>query len=276
VKVRLDAAGGEPLRGNWSVSIHGDRVIHGRFDAWLPYGPYDAASFSNYVDSAITVREPGTAAEAISAGAYVTKTCWTAVDNRRYCDAYTQGEVYSYSSRGPTRNGRPRPDVSAPGIRVFAARSTDAPVGDAWGTAPDNHHAARVAGTSVSTAHVTGVIALMLQVDPTLDSETVRSLLRNTARHDHFTAAGSDHQWGAGKLNALAAVRAVQERAKNDRYLPLITRNYGRQPALTPPVTPTRTPTPKPAPTSTRVPTPTPTRTPAIIHPRPTPIAAMK
>ncbi|MFQ5854696.1 MAG: S8 family peptidase [Anaerolineae bacterium] len=248
-RIRLDAAGGQALQGDWSIALHGDRVIDGRFDAWLPYGPYDKVFFGNYIDSHVTIREPATASRAISAGAYVTKTCWTAIDDHQYCDVYTEGEIYSHSSRGPTRDGRPRPDLSAPGIRVFAPRSANAPADDIWGIAPDNRHEARVVGTSVSTAHLTGVIALMLQVDPTLDPGTVRSILRSTARQDSFTETGSDRQWGAGKLDALAAVRAVQERVINVKYIPLVIRKYRWQPTPTPTVTPTRTPSSKPRPT---------------------------
>ncbi|MFQ5340176.1 MAG: S8 family serine peptidase [Anaerolineae bacterium] len=227
VKIRLDAAGGQAMWGDWSVASHGDRVFDGRFDAWLSYGPYDKVFFGNYV----------------------TKRCWTAVDGMRYCDVYTEGSVYPHSSRGPTRDGRPRPDVSAPGVRVFAPHSTGAAVEGTWQLAPDNRYEGRL-GTSISTAHLTGVIALMLQVDPALDPATVRGILRSTARHDSFTAAGSDRQWGAGKLDALAAVLAVQRRVINYQYVPLVIRDYRRQPPTpTPTITPTRTPSGPPRPT---------------------------
>lgn len=261
VKVRLDAPGGEGLRGDWGIVLRGDRVIDGRFDAWVPYGPYDKVFLGNYTDPSVTIREPATAAEAISAGAYVTKICWTAIDEQQYCDAYVKGEVYPYSSRGPTRDGRPRPDVSAPGVRVFAPRSSDAPSNETWGIAPGGRYEARVAGTSVAAAHVTGVIALLLQVDPTLDPATVRRILRSTARRDGFTVAGSDRQWGAGKLDALAAVRTVLNRFTDRRYMPLLVR-HDRRPS-----------TPTPTPTSTPSPTLTPTPTPKSSKPRPTPLS---
>lgn len=255
VGIRLDAARGEALRGDWSIAIHGDRVIDGRFNAWLPYGPYDKVFFSNYIDASVTVREPGTATQAISAGAYVTKTCWTAKDSHQYCDYYTEGAFYPHSSRGPTRDGRPRPDVSAPGGRVFAPRSADAPANDTWQIAPGDRYEGRL-GTSVSTAHITGVTALMLQVDPALDPATARSILRTTARHDGFTGTSSDYRWGAGKLDALGAVRAVQARITHDWYLPFMVRNYRRQPTPTPTPLPTHTPTVSPTPTSAFIPTP--------------------
>lgn len=251
IRIWLDAAGGETIGGDWSITLDGDRVRDGRFDAWLSYDPYDRVFFGYYIDWSSTIREPATALQAVSVGGYVTKDCWTAGDGFGYCDPYADGGLYPHTSRGPTRDGRPRPDVTAPGARVFAPRSADALVEHPWQVAPDDRYAGRV-GTSVSTAHATGVVALMLQVDPTLDPTTVRSALRRSARQDRFTEAGSDRQWGAGKLNALAAVRTVQQRGMNRQYVPLLMRNRHWQPAPTP------TLTPNPTPTATHIPPPGP------------------
>lgn len=248
VKVYLDATDGEAVRGDWSIGIHGDHVVRGQFDAWLSRGPYDKVFFGNYIDPLVTIREPGTAVQAITAGAYVTKTCWTAANGQQYCDHYAAGDIYPHSSRGPTRDGRRQPVVSAPGARVFAPRSADAPE-HIKQIAPDDHYEGLL-GTSISTAHATGVIALMLQANPTLDPATVRRILRGTARHDGYTTAGPDNRWGAGKLDALAAVRVIRGRVTHYRYLPLTIRNYHWQP------TPTPTPTPTPPPTHTPTPWP--------------------
>jgi len=139
------------------------------------------------------------------------------------------------------------PTLARPACGCSHPHSTGAAVEGTWQLAPDSRYEGRL-GTSISTAHVTGVIALMLQVDPTLDPATVRGILRNTARHDGFTAAGSDRQWGAGKLDALAAVRAVRNLRAGHQYIPLVARGYRRPqlPTLTPTATPTVTPTPWP------------------------------
>lgn len=51
-----------------------------------------------------------------------------------------------------------------------------------------------------------GVIALMLQADPTLDTEEIRTILQETARADGQTGNVPNPEWGFGKLDALAAV----------------------------------------------------------------------
>ena len=61
---------------------------------------------------------------------------------------------------------------------------------------------------------VAGVVALMLEANPYLSAAQVKEIIMQTARQDNYTgqipAAGSP-QWGAGKINAYAAVQvAVQ------------------------------------------------------------------
>ena len=57
-------------------------------------------------------------------------------------------------------------------------------------------------GTSMATPHVSGVVALMLSVKPTLTPDQVTSILQSTARA--FPATCS--QCGSGIVNASAAV----------------------------------------------------------------------
>lgn len=251
VNIFFDAASAEALTGTWRVTLHGNYVRYGRFDAWLTRSPYDQTGFGNYADTSVTVREPSTAFNALSAGAYTTKRCWTASDSQRYCDSYPVGELYPPTGRGPTRDGRKRPDVSAPGSRVFAPRSTQAPIAGPWELSVDTRYAGHV-GSSVSTAHLTGVTALMLQVDPTLTAARVRTILRETARADQHTVGGSEYQWGTGKLDALAAVVAAQSRPTYRLYIPIVRRDEVTRPH------PTAAPTSTPRPTPTHTPTPWP------------------
>ena len=49
----------------------------------------------------------------------------------------------------------------------------------------------------------------MLQANSTLDSETVKAALENTARSDAFTGTTPNTTWGSGKVDAFAAVTEV-------------------------------------------------------------------
>lgn len=54
--------------------------------------------------------------------------------------------------------------------------------------------------------NLTGVIALLLETDPSLSSSEILSILQETARADDFTGIVPNVSWGYGKLDALAAV----------------------------------------------------------------------
>ena len=101
-----------------------------------------------------------------------------------------------FSARGPTADGRRKPDVLVQGKRVPAA----------W----EDGGYARVAGTSFASPQVTGIVAQMLQVNPSLGPIEVRRLLRQTAAQAH----APDTTRGWGLVNAEAAVRSAEWQAR--------------------------------------------------------------
>jgi hypothetical protein len=66
-------------------------------------------------------------------------------------------------------------------------------------------------GNSFSGPHAAGVAALMLSADPDLNPWQVKRLLQSTCKD--LGAAGHDMTYGAGLIDAAAAVRAVKQRA---------------------------------------------------------------
>ena len=110
-----------------------------------------------------------------------------------------------FSAEGTTRDGREKPDVSAPGIGVLAAAAYGGrvPPGQPWRLPP----AVRMTGTSVAAPHVAGVVALLLQRAPGLTAEDAAACLRRTARAD---VAGTWHpQLGWGRVDAAAALASI-------------------------------------------------------------------
>jgi subtilisin family serine protease len=182
------------------------------WDAWVDSDScsYPAASFLSgdgyKIDPSGTVEVPGTASGVITVGAYVSKNSWVNQSGREVtAKGYVVGEIASFSSRGPTRDGRTKPDVSAPGLFIAAARSSDVPRSD---NDPDQYHRVLM-GTSMATPHIAGVAALMLQYRPELTPQEVRLLLVEGANLDDFTgfidvSAGSN-DWGWGKADARTA-----------------------------------------------------------------------
>ncbi|MBI5058221.1 carboxypeptidase regulatory-like domain-containing protein [candidate division KSB1 bacterium] len=119
-----------------------------------------------------------------------------AVDVEHYPAPYP---LASFSSQGPTpcqpNPGAIKPEIVAPGVNVYSS--------DLFGQYQQR------SGTSMAGPHVAGTIALMREACPECDHTTLKQLLMNTALDDGYGAMGPDNQFGAGFLDAYAAVVAT-------------------------------------------------------------------
>jgi minor extracellular serine protease Vpr len=122
----------------------------------------------------------------------------------------TVGELWEGSGIGPTYDGRIGVDFSAPGEGSVAPVAADSYFAST-GSGPSDGGGKYTFFGAVSGASpiAVGVIALMLQRNPTLDAVQVRDILRGSARADSATGAVPNTRWGYGKLDALAAVGAT-------------------------------------------------------------------
>jgi subtilisin family serine protease len=78
-------------------------------------------------------------------------------------------------------------------------------------------------GTSVAAAHVSGIVALLLDRDPTLDSAGVRDILTTSAKH--HALKGRDDQFGWGLVDPSRALQALDAKvaARNGPNTPATT-----------------------------------------------------
>lgn len=106
-----------------------------------------------------------------------------------------------FSSRGPSADLRLKPDVVAPGAGIIAARA----VGTSMGSPIDDFYTG-ASGTSMSTPHVAGAAALILQVNPDWEPTMVKSALTGYAR-----VIADAHLWdqGGGRIQVPQAAEAT-------------------------------------------------------------------
>ena len=113
-----------------------------------------------------------------------------------------QDRIPDFSARGPTADGRAKPDLLLPGVDIVAARAS----GTSMGTVMDQYYTS-VTGTSMATPLAAGVCALLLQAEPQLQPADVKARLMGAA-----IGLGADQNTqGAGRVDAWRARHDVAQ-----------------------------------------------------------------
>lgn len=133
----------------------------------------------------------------------------------------SERKLASFSSRGTPGGGgqvtidgktwtwQDRPTVTAPGVLVVSTRAIS-PIGvigtddDVLGGIAPQHlpYYTTLSGTSMAAPHVAGIVALMLDADPTLRPLKIKAILQATAMSIPY----EPWEVGAGYVDAFAAV----------------------------------------------------------------------
>jgi bacillopeptidase F len=104
--------------------------------------------------------------------------------------------ISSFSARGPSAcDGTIYPEVVAPGFLVLTSDLTDG------GTALNSY--IMIAGTSFSTPHASGAMALLLSAFPDTQVNSLETSLKQSATD--LGTPGADNTYGYGLIDALAA-----------------------------------------------------------------------
>ncbi len=203
-----DREGTPPAATDWTISLSGGS---GTAHAWQVGGTMTAGFPGS--DNRYSVAMPAGAESAITVVAHKTRNTWPSLTGTgsyqgHWADALI-GDRAPFSAIGPTRDGRQKPDISAPGMAILSVYSQDTtPPADNSLIVPGSAYYS-TQGTSMSSPFVCGVAALMLEKDPTLTAAAIKTILQETAIQDSFTGATWNESFGAGKVDALAAITAV-------------------------------------------------------------------
>jgi subtilisin family serine protease len=115
------------------------------------------------------------------------------------------GLVANDSSRGPrATDGALKPDVTAPGVGIVAARAANAGIGQ-----PVDSHYLRLSGTSMATPHVAGAAAILAQTRPSWTAGQLKAALTASAAPN---PASDVIAQGAGRVDARSARRSPPTR----------------------------------------------------------------
>jgi subtilisin family serine protease len=181
----------QPPSGTGTASIRLTRTRNGGTGTVDGYIDRSEGTFTA-TTTAGTISEPANAENVLSTGSFNTKSGG---------GAGPLDDISTFSSMGPTRDGRMKPDLAAPGSLIYSARSLEASFAPIEIAPNDNY--VIMQGTSMATAHVTGIASLVWESNPALTGEQMRERLKRTA---DLQTAVPDTTWGHGKVNALRAI----------------------------------------------------------------------
>ena len=192
-----------------SFRIRGLQPGTGRFDLYTPI--QSSVSFNDHLvpgrlDNFAVTRS------AVVAAVEVARTSYIDIDGiPRSRSAGATGDLWTGSADGPTRDGRLGVDVTAAAHTSFAAYGPDT----WWRTNRSNviqdggGWYGSAGAASASGPILTGAVALMLQLDPSLTAREIKEILHATAISDNFTGTTPNPHWGYGKLDMVKALDAI-------------------------------------------------------------------
>lgn len=164
------------------------------------HNPVYVGASRGYIPSfSLTYEEGKAIADLLEAGSSVTFGDMS--------ESVTTGDMLAdFSSRGPVNyTAAIKPEVVAPGVDVLS--SVPSYIAGPEYTGDYEYSYRRSSGTSMSSPHVAGIAALMLQADSSLTPADVKTKLMNTA--DRMTADYNVFEVGAGRVNPVAAIEST-------------------------------------------------------------------
>jgi subtilisin family serine protease len=187
-----------------------------------------------------TINLPATHPAIIGVGCTVSRTEWESISGAVVAPdlGLVDGNICPFSSAGPTVTGAPKPEIAAPGAAIISALSRDAEPGSEVSTFTssqcpsddrrclqvDETHAVAM-GTSMSSPVVAGVVALLLQADPTLTQDKVLALLQAGAHRFRGEAPFAD-QAGPGEVDAIGSLDALEQMRDPALHLPAASQSW--------------------------------------------------
>jgi subtilisin family serine protease len=166
------------VNNSWGFTSYGCETTYlGPVQAWVAAGIFPSFAVHNYGPGYASARSPGNFLESIGVG-----------------NTDSNDIIYYSSGRGPSACdvNVVKPDVSAPGVDVRSS-------------VPGGGYDLK-SGTSMATPHVTGGVALLLDVNPMLSLEALESALKEGAVDLGDPGPDWDFGWGRIDLEASACL----------------------------------------------------------------------
>ncbi|MBS7251952.1 MAG: S8 family serine peptidase [Candidatus Freyarchaeota archaeon] len=171
--------------GRFTSEPAGDLLREPIRDGWRR-GIVNVASAGNEGPDFGTILAPGCFEECITVGA---------VDNNR--------KLAKFSSRGPTLDGRIKPDLVAPGVSITSCRSKYSQGRGEWKI---------MSGTSMAAPHVSGAAAILIECCHDTGIKYESELIKNTLMASAVNLGYDPNEQGAGLINLAEAKKKLEKK----------------------------------------------------------------
>lgn len=206
IRLRIE----QPAADTWMIQLRNPSASDVNYWAWT--GEY--ADLDGFTTGELTLADTACCKSVISVGA---------------CDKPAGGSpemISDYSGRGPTLDGRIKPELVVVGTGVSTADGSSTGAYVSW------------KGTSFAAPLVAGAVALLFEDNPTLNQDTIKGLLTQHADRTNLNidpaAAGYDpierNAYGYGRLRMLAPFQFIHPPGEVDVWVRTAADDYGLEP----------------------------------------------
>lgn len=185
------------LGGSATESYKADPLCRAVAKAW-DAGIVVCAAAGNDGPKVGTINSPGILPKIITVGAVNDKRTVTVNDD----------VPAEFSSRGPTIDNLPKPDVAAPGVEIVSLRSPRSQLDKENNDFRVGQNYFRLSGTSMATPVCAGVTAVIVQANPALSPDRVKKILTDSCYKQNNVL----NICGAGEINAIKAVESARKK----------------------------------------------------------------
>ncbi|AKG20144.1 S8 family peptidase [Calothrix sp. 336/3] len=190
----------QPVPGGvWQLRLRNTSCNEVRADVWTLDDVGSVFFSGRSISDTMKIGSPGASKSSITVASYTTRNEYVDIDGKNRKLGLELDTISEFSSEGPLRNNTYKPDVAAPGAMIISALSSSAEFSRSMII---NSKFVAMAGTSMATPFITGVVALLLQQDPTLTPEAIKELFKKNSSVPGKEPGAFDNKWGFGLLNA--------------------------------------------------------------------------